>query len=258
MNFFDNENKIIEWFQNVECSSVCFPVERDELIAIFQAIHNEEQWKLWKNSSGKSDPPPDFYCNKLKLMMDVMRVDDHAHKNKKGKVVNPTNAQESVMQKELRESGILDRFPNAENIICNAITDLPTEQDHNYTFYKNNFARTVEEHKRKIGLYKQNHPDFKTIFFILDESSAYFEAEQKCNKIFYGISIEGSPHFWFIDKAFTKVFMGSEIDYVVWFAPFKQEHLFCDIVLPEVAVYNTKDNIEDRNYKINNMVSCEE
>lgn len=257
MNFFDDENKIIEWLQDVECSSVCFPIENDELVEIFESIHNEEQWKLWKNSSGNSDPPPDFYCDKLKLMMDVMRVDDHAYKNKKGKIVNPTNAQESAMQKELRQSGILDRFPNVKNIICNAMTDLPTEQDHNYKFYKNNFIRTIEEHKRKIDLYKQNHPGFKTLFFILDESSAYFESEQNHDAIIDGTHIKGYPHFWLLDQAFTNVFMGSEIDYVIWFAPYKQEHLFCNIILPEVVVYNTNEHLDSRNYKIDNMISCE-
>ncbi len=257
MNFFDDENKIIEWLQSVECSSGCFPVLNEEIVSVFESIHNEEQLKLWKNSSGKSDPPPDFYCDELKLMMDVMRVDDHAYKNKKGKIVNPTNAKESAMQNELRQSGILDRFPNVKDIICNAMTDLPTGQDHNYKFYNNNFIRTVEEHKRKIELYKQNHPGFKSIFFILDESSAYFEAEQRRDEIIFEAPIKGYPHLWLLDQAFTNVFMGSDIDYVIWFAPYKQEHLFCDIMLPEVVVYNTKEHLESRNYKIDNMVSCE-
>ena len=214
MNFFDDENKIIEWLQSVECSSVCFPVLNEEIVSVFESIHNEEQLKLWKNSSGKSDPPPDFYCDELKLMMDVMRVDDHAYKNKKGKIVNPTNAKESAMQNELRQSGILDRFPNVKDIICNAMTDLPTGQDHNYKFYNNNFIRTVEEHKRKIELYKQNHPGFKSIFFILDESSAYFEAEQRRDEIIFEAPIKGYPHLWLLDQAFTNVFMGLSLIHI--------------------------------------------
>jgi hypothetical protein len=258
MNYFDNENKIIEWFQDVEPSSVYFPIETDELVAVFESIHNEGQWKLWKNSSGKSDPPPDFYCDELKLMMDIMRVDDHAHKNKKGKIVNPTNARESAMQKELRESGILDKFPNVENIICNAVTDLPTEQDHNYKFYKNNFIRTIEEHKRKIALYKQNHPDYKTIFFVLDESSAYFEGETKHEIVLQGMPFVGRPHIWFLDKAFIQVFQNSNIDYIVWFTPFKHFESLEKIVLPEIVVFDTSQIIEElQDYVIDNMVSCE-
>ncbi len=206
MNFFDDENEIIKWFQGVECDTVALIPQDDEVEDIFLSTYEPEEWQQWVNSSGKSDPPPDFYCDKLKLMMDVMRVDDHAHKNKKGKVVNPANAIESVMQKELRESGILDRFPNVENIICNAITDLPTEQDHNYTFYLNNFVRIVEEHMRKIDLYKQNHPNFKTIFFIFDESSAYIEALKKPEIICKGEIYTGRIHYWFWDKSFLNVF----------------------------------------------------
>lgn len=258
MNYFDNENKIIEWFQDVDPSSVCFPVETDDLVAVFESIYDEEKWKHWKNSSGKSDPPPDFYCDKLKLMMDVMRIDDHAHKNKKGKLINPTSARESKLQKKIRESGILDKFPNVENIICNAITDLPTEQDHNYKFYKNNFIRVVDEHKRKIELYKQNHPDFKIIFFILDESSAYFEANEKPQFVLEGMSCLGRPHFWFMDKAFLQVFINSKIDYIVWFTPFKHFELFGKIVLPEVVVFDTSQTINElQDYVLDKMISCE-
>ena len=259
MNYFDDEKEIIEWFQDVERSSVCFLTENKDVVELFESIHNEDKWRLWTNSCGKSDPPPDFYCDELKLMMDVMRVDDHAHKNKKGKLINPTNSRESTIQRELKESGILENFPNVKKIIVNAITDLPTEEDHNYKFYKNNFIRTVEEHKRKLELYKQNHPGHKVIFFVLDESSAYFEAENEEQKIVSGMQVKGTPHAWFLDKSFLQVFENSGIDYFIWYAPFKQEHLFCDLVFPEVAIYDARQTIrESIDYNIAKMVSLEE
>lgn len=258
MNYFDDENKIIEWLQTVEHSSVCFPVEKEELISLFLTIHDEEQWKLWKDSSGKADPPPDFYCDECKLMMDVMRVDDHAHKNKKGKIVNPTNARESKIQREWREKGFNDTFPHAENIIVCANTDLPTEQDHNYSYYQKNFVRILDEHKRKIELYKQNHPDFKVIFLVCDESSAYVESIVKPQKVEEDMPLLGRLHFWFLDKSFLCAFLNSSIDYLIWFAPFKQEHLFCGCKLPEVVVYDTKLSIpEYQEYDIAKMVGCE-
>lgn len=140
MNYFDDEKNIISWFQDVDCSSVCFPIENDELINIFNCIYNPELWTKWKDSSGKADPPPDFYCEENRLMMDIMRIDDHAFISKKGKFVNPTNARESKIQKELEAKGIKTVFPNVKNIIVNAITDLPTEEDHNYGFYKSNYT----------------------------------------------------------------------------------------------------------------------
>lgn len=261
MNYFDDENKIIEWLQEVDSPSVCFPIENDEVIAAFESIYDEVQWRLWKNSSDKSDPPPDFYCDELKLMMDVMRVDDHAFKNKKGKVVNPTNARESQKQRELRESGILDLFPNVANVIVNAVTDLPTEEDHNYKFYKNNFIRTIEEHKRKISLYKQNHPDFKTIFLVCDESSAYIEAENVPKIICEEMAIAGRLHIWFWDKLFMQAFANSDIDYLIWYAPFKlyRNCVGDRIDFPQVAVFDTKFLIEKVgfDYVIDKMVSSE-
>lgn len=177
MNFFDDESKIIESLQDVELNKVFLSNDITVVKEIFTSIHDAEEWKLWINSSGKSDPPPDFYNNELKFMMDVMRIDDHAFESKNGKIVNPTNQQESLMQKEIRKSGILDSFPNIKNVIVNAITDLPTDEDHNYKFYCSNFERVLMKHNNQIDLYRKNHPGYETIFLVLDESSAYFEME---------------------------------------------------------------------------------
>ena len=41
-------------------------------------------WKTWIDASSKNALPPDFYNNKFKLMMDVMRIDDHTFVDKNG------------------------------------------------------------------------------------------------------------------------------------------------------------------------------
>lgn len=143
MNYFDEENRIIEHFQGVDCKSVFFLFQSDIAIHIFESIHDIDNWRKWVNSSGKSDPPPDFYCKDFRYMMDVMRVDDHSFKNKKGKLVNPVNMRESKIQAELIKKGIPELFPNVNGIIVNAVTDLPTQKDHNYKFYKKNFVVNV-------------------------------------------------------------------------------------------------------------------
>ena len=145
MNRFDDEDKIISQFQRVNDNEVMFATQSETIEAVYLSIHTEALWNNWINSSGKSDPPPDYYSPKDELMMDVMRVDDHAFVDKKGKIQNPTNAGESKLYKELKESGIQEIFPNAE-LIVNAKTLLPSEQDHNYLFYKSNFERVVSEH----------------------------------------------------------------------------------------------------------------
>lgn len=78
MNRFDNEDKIISQFQEVNDNEVMFATQSETIEAVYSSIHTEALWKNWINSSGKSDPPPDYYLPKDELMMDVMRVDDHA------------------------------------------------------------------------------------------------------------------------------------------------------------------------------------
>ena len=92
MNRFDNEDKIISQFQEVNDNEVMFATQSETIEAVYSSIHTEALWKNWINSSDKSDPPPDYYSPKDELMMDVMRVDDHAIVDKKGKIQNPTNA----------------------------------------------------------------------------------------------------------------------------------------------------------------------
>ena len=50
---------------------------------------------------------------------------------------------------------------------------LSTKEDHDYQKYIDNFQRVFEKHNLKVPKYKENHPGYKTIFFIYDESSAY-------------------------------------------------------------------------------------
>lgn len=48
----------------------------------------------------------------------------------------------------------MELCPNAE-LIINAHTNLPTDEDHNYQYYYKNFTRVVEHHKKSIDLYKR-------------------------------------------------------------------------------------------------------
>ena len=240
MNFFDDESKIIECLQEVGLNKIFLSNDTTGVREVFASIHDMEEWKLWSNSSGKSDPPPDFYNDKLKLMMDVMRIDDHAYENKNGKIVNLTNKQESMIQKEIRKSGMLDDFPNVKNVMVTAVTDLPTDEDHNYKFYCSNFKRVLMKHNNQIDLYRKNHPGYKTIFFVLDESSAYFEMESKMDN---GV-MKGQLHYWFWDNMFVNVLKKLRIDYLIWCAPFKYYEVSNwdeKTDLPEVCVIDIKD-----------------
>ena len=259
VNRFDNEDKIISQFQEVNDNEVMFATQSETIEAVYSSIHTEALWKNWINSSGKSDPPPDYYSPKDELMMDVMRVDDHAFVDKKGKIQNPTNAGESKLYKELKESGIQEIFPNAE-LIVNAKTLLPSEQDHNYLFYKSNFERIVSEHIKKLPLYQSNHVGYKTVLFVMDESSAYLQCESNkpnMDKVHEGEMIAGKPHLFFWDENFVNVFLHSGIDYLIWSAPYKLLRTSQGIFeLPKVVMFDCKTGNYDNLIKYNEERIC--
>lgn len=99
MNLFDNESQILSFFIDsfMAEETALFPLGK-ELLELIQRITEESDCAKWVISSGKADPSPDFYCDEFAIMMEVMRVDDHAYKNRKGKVINSTNARESKVK----------------------------------------------------------------------------------------------------------------------------------------------------------------
>lgn len=222
MNYFDKEIHILQMFQDEEYSDIFFPFESEQAERIFHCIHDSEKWKQWKDNSAKGAPPPDFYCDAFKCMMEIMRIDDHAY-IKHGKLINPTNQRESEIQQKLKQSGFLESFPNSDGVIVNAITDLPSDEDHNYQRYKENFTRELNKHKSKIPQYKKNHPGYQLVFFVLDESSSYMELAGNPASIRRapGRKHKASPHMHFFDKDFLTPVINSDIDYLIWYSPFK-------------------------------------
>lgn len=88
MNYFGNEKKIIN-FLHMYCSKVKVFTDIDEAAAkTLELILNPQKRSLWINTSNKNDPPPDFYCPTEKIMMEVMRIDDHSFIGKRGGVIN--------------------------------------------------------------------------------------------------------------------------------------------------------------------------
>lgn len=186
-----------------------------------------------------------------------MRVDDHAFKNKKGKVINPTNARESLLRKELEKSGILNLCPNAK-VCINPHTGLETKKDHNYIYYKNNFSRVISEHLKKVDLYKKNHPGYKTIFFVMDESSAYLQLKET-DIVIEKCGVKATPHLHFVDKFFLDVIKATRIDYLVWYTPYKLLYKNKEIFkIPKVIFFDiNKLDIDERIYKDDYMISNE-
>ena len=223
MLYEDKEKNLIEDLRlhaGYISNSIAAVPDTEDVLSIIHSLIEDDEWeKNWIDNSAKNAPPPDFYNDKEKLMLEVMRVDDHAFELK-GKIQNPTNQKARKVEKDLKNKGILDTFPQAE-LFINAPTDLPTDEDHNYRFYQENFKRIVDKHKSNISLYRENHPGYKIIFFVFDESSMYCKVDEPNKVIKQGEMFEFESHYWFADKTFVDVFKNSDIDYLIWYAPYK-------------------------------------
>lgn len=261
MTFYEKEKNLIEMLQDVPYYNTVLLPRGIKTRMLYSKIHNKLKWKRhWIDSSAKDALPPDFYSDKYKLMIEVMRVDDHGFK-KNGKYRNPTYEREQMLENEIRKYVDNERIFNSLEIFIVPNTGLPTEEDHNYKFYTENFQRTIGKHKKKIAKYKENHPGHKMIFYVFDESSAYFLAEDKNVKTPKpGEVVAGRAHFFWRDKAFLKVFMDSEIDYLIWFTPFKKIVTVGPYVdWPKVYFFDCKKGVENLlDYDVERMVSVEE
>ena len=97
---------------------------------------------------------------------------------------------------------------------------------------------------------------------VFDESSLYFESLEPIKVRKVGGFCRGNPHLWFLDKAFMSIVEDSEIDYFIWFTPYKHCGLFTSnnekIELPKATLINIRKFTEPlRNYNIANMISAE-
>lgn len=68
----------------------------------------------------------------------------------------------------------------------------------------------------------------------------------------------GTPHFYFFDEDFLKPVIESDIDFLIWFAPFKYICAETGLVdFPLICVYAIKSmKFETIKYDENFMISC--
>lgn len=255
-NKLTDKGIIVFFFQNYKGNVIC---NSNEAKKIFEYVYNKEMWKqkYWTDSFGKNDPPPDFYSDKFKLMMDVMEVVD----DEKKKGVN-SKTREKEMEKALKAQYEL---PDNIIIVTNAAPNKKTGIYHNYDYYLKHFNRVIDKHVNSIPLYQKNHPNYKTIFFIFDTSTAYFELKEPFNPNGKNEITQG--HFCFFDRKFAEKLINKNIDYVIWFTPFKTYSYFdpqtrkelTKYEYPKVAVIDVNEiNLDDLNtYDPKHMVSAE-
>lgn len=230
-NHFNDEQTLIDHMRRTpqECIKL-FPDNK----AIRKILKTFQNQSMWVANMKNTQHPPDFYTEKYQLMGDIMQVDDCGHTvhyTKKSKYKNPQRAIDGTKYKELEASGILDACPNLQQIFINTETShLSTNEHHQFTWYRDEFARIVREHIDSLPLYHQKCPGYKTIFFIYDESHPYiqlpsclYNQEMLKNR---GIDVsEESLHYAFLDSEMLQVLQETitdngqtyGIDYVIWF-----------------------------------------
>ena len=228
MAYYDSEINVINDFCECDNGEIYLLNSNNE--KILQCVRKIEEWHC---SSSKSDPPPDFYSDKYKLMMEVMRVDDHAYINAKGKVINSHIKKENETYKEMQKFVKDNNISFSGNIFVNTVTYLSTQEDHSYDKYLSNFKRVIDNHNSSYDLYKNNHVNYKLIYLILDESSSYMER--------VGDVIQARLHLFFFDKSFISILKKSKADYYIWFAPFKHFNSKEKVELPQVIIYSKED-----------------
>lgn len=85
MKTADNESFILENFRTTSKKETLIWGDIFHCSKIRSSLVNYFKRKHWIDSSAKNAPPPDFYNDKLKFMMDIMRIDDNAYVDRKVK-----------------------------------------------------------------------------------------------------------------------------------------------------------------------------
>lgn len=221
MSTFDDESQILETFSLLKHKDIFFIGRHLPCEKVYLSLKYLSLFKHWKDSSKANDPPPDFYNEKSKLMMDVMRFDDCSFIDEHGNVQNPIYKKEAQVMKKLFG---YNYKKDAKHITCflSVKSGLPPEKDHNFDRYRSNFMRTFEKHNSSIPLYKKNHPGYRTILYLFDESTLYVEAENRsflnCKA---GDPCKGKIHYPFLDRQFLNIIENSKADFIVWHMPWK-------------------------------------
>lgn len=263
MKTSDCEEFLLEQFRLLNNFEILLLGNKLKCINLLSSLRNNFRRKNWVNSSAKNAPPPDFYNDKTKMMMEVMKIDDHAFTDKVGKVQNPTAKKETEILKKYFGKDYKEYRPDISCYVA-VSSGLSTKEDHDYQKYIDNFQRVFEKHNLKVPKYKENHPGYKTIFFIYDESSAYGECVNQNDATAIpgiGAPIMVKTHYPFLDKKFVDFIIKSDVDYVIWFMPWKMIKIIDGKILdfPKCVIIE-KNKIKEKHlvdYNENLMISAD-
>ena len=273
MRRYNDDLTLLEIIQDILSEDkVCLMTESELEFEVFNSICSEENKTKWVNSSGKGDPPPDFYSDDFKMMFDIMMVDDTGYKTTGGRYINRQKQAESKVYKVIKNSGILKNFTNLEHLFININSGESTTEHHSFARYKSEFKRIIEKHLESVSLYRKNHPNYKLGFMIYDESEPYCELNVSLYNVEEfkkkGILPPAEIHIPFLDESFISLFKGKDVDFIFWYMNNKKcrgiriedGSKIEEIDLPMAVILDLKniDKIKLLKYKDNNMVSVNE
>lgn len=240
---YQDEHEILNLVRSLPDSEIGFFPRHSEL--------GERALKSIRGETVKQRERPDFEDISHSLLLESMIVDDHPRVAKK----DATRAREGAILRELRDAGFSEMFPNA-SLVANVDSGLPTDEDHNYRAYLNQFTTVVTKHAAKTGAYRAERPGFDLGFLILDESTAYLE-----NRGAFGRTHSGRLHAWFDDASFLSVIRNSRIDLALWLTPYKHVSTVESgwFPLPRLSIIDVSllRQHEPQNYDAKRMVSSE-
>ncbi|MBC9936941.1 MULTISPECIES: hypothetical protein [unclassified Leucobacter] len=200
---YDDEQDIVDHAADIDDADVCFYPAESTLAHRFLSA-------LRAGGFDKRERP-DFEDNGASLLLEAMRVDDHAGSGKKDK----TRAREAALLREIEAAG-LDVPPDVR-VLALADSGLPAGRDHSYQAYVQHFTSTVSQHARNAEIYRAERQGHDLGFIVFDESTSYFEGLGA-----FGRPGAGRLHVWFNDSVFVDAILQSGADCVFWMAPYKR------------------------------------
>lgn len=261
---FSNDS---EWdiFNNVLSTNnnLLYAKSKDEQ-KLFQQLKSSE----WIDNTSTR---PDFISEQF--MIELFEVDDIVS-TRKGKN-NPQRKADARALRTIEEW--MGKFPEGtfnENvkIIAHGDTRYNPKEDtfipddsvshHNYNAYINNFSRITQKHLDSITAYRENFPDRKLGFMILDDSTFYLPEKYSTNAISDKQIFFQMPFF---DKHFMKLFIKSDVDFLIW--AFDNKYVYSDknkhgltLAVPKLAIISKENfyNKYSRYFLVDNMISLEE
>lgn len=239
--YLDNENNILIDIreQLVNNNTLLFPCNSFTR-KVYKWLQNSDQFIA---NNMHSALPPDYFSDFYNSMFDITRINDSEIR----KNYNPVKIREKSLEREIKTN--FPDLPSTVELIINSHDDDNYDHDHNYTNYLKNEKRVIQNHINKIDIWKKEHPRIKHKgLIIFDETELYIHKiySNQENKFHLHPGEKGNPiyHEPWNDKNMIDFIYKSDLDFVVWFCPYKKYGALCNYpyykVYPSIIILDTR------------------